>query len=186
MDAPIGSSGEWAAQRAQEKRDAFTRLRRREWAALAVVLVLALLAYANVKRVEVNGISMEPTFYSGDAVFVWKNVPIDSLKPGDIIVFHSTDGDELIKRIVFIADPHDPAQFPPVGFPRIVRTVDGRPLTDDVAFGPYFSAVNVGVRPQPPAQNTIYVMGDNAMHSGDSRDFGPINPNQLLGKVLGK
>lgn len=186
MDAPIGSSGEWAAQRAQDKRDALLRLRRKEWAALAVALVLTLLAYINVKRVEVSGISMEPTFTSGDAIFVWKTVPLDSLKPGDIIVFRSTDGDELIKRIVFIADPHDPAQFPPVGFPRIVRTIDGTPMTDDIAFGPYFGAVNVGTRPQPPPQNMIYVMGDNAMHSNDSRDFGPVAPGQLLGKVLGK
>ncbi len=32
----------------------------------------------------------------------------------------------------------------------------------------------------------IFVLGDNATHSTDSRDFGPVTASLLLGEVLGK
>ena len=47
-------------------------------------------------------------YHNGEAVVVWKLAPHDKLKPGDVIVFRQ-GGDELIKRIVYIADPGRPA-----------------------------------------------------------------------------
>lgn len=163
-------------------------LRRREWVVLSVFLVLALLVAVNIKRVEVSGISMEPSYHSGETVVVWKTVPRQTLKPGDVIVFKSSDGDELIKRIVFVADTRAAAQFPPSGFPTVLTTPAGVRILPtappDVTFAGYFGAVETGHIPPPPPRNTIYVMGDNVLHSNDSRDFGPISPGQILGKVL--
>ena len=53
-----------------------------------------------------------------------------------------------------------------------------------MTFGLYFLKVEAGVVPTPPLSHTIYVCGDNFRNSDDSRDFGPIDPGQILGKVV--
>ena len=60
-----------AARLAHVRRREHVRgLRKREWVFLGIFLVLALGAFANFKRVIVNGHSMEPTFHNGEAVVV--------------------------------------------------------------------------------------------------------------------
>lgn len=182
MDAPFDPLAPQAEETARQKRDALAHLRRREWVFLSVFLVVAVAAWVNVRRVEVSGISMEPTFQSGDLVIVWKTVPRASLMPGDVVVFRSADGDELIKRIAAI----QPGPVP--RFPAWLTLSDGRREAVAALFdpynSPYFAGRIAGSVPSPASDRTIYVLGDNLMHSNDSRDFGPISPRQLLGKVV--
>lgn len=182
MDAPLDPSANPPAPPAAQNADARKRLRRREWAFLSVFLLVALTAWVNVKRVEVKGISMEPTFHNGDLLVVWKTVPRASLRPGDVIVFKSADGDELIKRIAAIQTGPNP-HFPPW-----LTFSDGRREAVAALFSvynsPYFADRMMGRVPLPAPDRTIYVLGDNLMRSNDSRDFGPISPRQLLGKVV--
>ena len=78
-------------------------LRRRDWVALCVLIGIAVLLRANFRQGAIQGASMEPTYHNGDTVLVWKSVPRDSLKPGDVIIFRDKkNGDELIKRIALI------------------------------------------------------------------------------------
>lgn len=181
MDTPVDPFAPPPEPQAQQ-RAARANLHRREWMFLSVFLVIALAALVNVKRVEVKGISMEPAFHNGDLAIVWKTVPRASLKPGDVVVFKSTDGDELIKRIAAIQIGPAPR------FPAWLTLPDGR--REAVAAllspynSPYFAARLMGRVPLPAPDRTIYVLGDNLMHSNDSRDFGPISPRQLLGKVV--
>lgn len=182
MDAPYDPLAPQADLLAEQKRAARTSLRRREWLFLSVFLAVAIAAWVNVKRVEVSGISMEPTFHNHELVVVWKTVPRASLVPGDVVVFKSADGDELIKRIAAI----QPGSAP--HFPAWLTFPDGR--REAVAAllspynSPYFAGRVMGSVPSPAPDRTIYVLGDNLMHSNDSRDFGPISPRQLLGKVV--
>ncbi len=182
MDVPIDPFAPQTEPPAPQERAAKASLRRREWAFLSVFLIVALVAWVNVKRVEVKGISMNPTFNSGDLVIVWKTVPRSSLKPGDVVVFKSVDGDELIKRIAAI----QPGPAP--NFPAWLSLPDGRREAVAALFNPYnspyFADRLMGHLPPPAPDRTIYVLGDNLMHSNDSRDFGPISPRQLLGKVV--
>ena len=182
MDAPLDPLAPLAEPHVQPKRDAQASLRRREWVFLSVFLLVAIVAWVNVKRVEVKGISMEPTFDNGDLVIVWKTVPRASLQPGDVIVFKSADGDELIKRIAAIQNGPYPR------FPQWLTLSDGRREAVAALFdpynSPYFAGRLMGNMPPPAASRTIYVLGDNLMHSNDSRDFGPISPRQILGKVV--
>ncbi len=182
MDTPLDPSLPLPEQHAQQKRAARASLRRREWLFLSVFLIVAIVAWVNIKRVEVKGISMEPTFHNGDLAIVWKTAPLASLQPGDVVVFKSTDGDELIKRIAAIQSGSAP------NFPDWLRLSDGRREAVAALFSPYnspyFAARMMGRIPPPAPDRTIYVLGDNLMHSNDSRDFGPIRPDQLLGKVI--
>jgi len=158
-------------------------LRRREWVVLAIFLIFALFIAFDFKRVEVNGQSMEPTYHTGDMVIVWKTAPRANLKPGDVIVFKSADGDELIKRIVYI-EPRGG----PIHFPDWLALPNGQRLGLSTLFNPinspYFYGRTHGQVPPPSPNRTIFVMGDNLYHSDDSRDFGPISPSQILGKVI--
>jgi signal peptidase I len=157
--------------------DDLLALRKREWAVLAVLLSLSLGAYGNLKRVVIHGISMYPTYHTGQSFLVWTTVPKDRLKPGDVIVFRSPDGDELMKRIVYIRPgPNTP-------LPETVRTSQGIKRFDD-AFNVYLQGVLAQEVPAPKPDQTIFVMGDNYDHSSDSRDFGPIAPSAILGKVI--
>ena len=177
-----------AARLSQVRRREHIRgLRKREWVFLGFFLVLAVGAFFNFKRVVIRGRSMEPTFHSGEAVVVWKFAPRDKLKPGDVIVFRQ-DNDELIKRIVYIADPRQPGEFPPPGFPTTLTNPEGWHVPAGappwMTFRLYFAKVQAGAISAPPLNRTIYVCGDNFPHSDDSRDFGPIDPTQILGRVI--
>ena len=113
-------------------RDDLRALRKREWTVLGLLLALVIVAYFNVKRIVVTGVSMQPTFKNAQSVFVWTSVPRSSLRSGDIIVFHSPDGDEYIKRIVFIQNNEGTARPP-----EDVWTTDG-PQPFAYLFGDYY------------------------------------------------
>jgi len=159
-------------------RDDLRSLRKREWTVLGLLLVLVIVAYFNVKRIIVSGVSMQPTFKSAQSVFVWTSVPRSSLRRGDIIVFNSPDGDEYIKRIVFIQNRYGTAQPP-----EDVWTTDG-PQPFAYLFEDYYKDGKSVPTSRPVNDQTIWVMGDNYQQSKDSRDFGPIAPKSILGKVL--
>lgn len=164
------------------RREHVRGLRKREWVFLGLFLALALGCWVNFQRVVVVGHSMDPSYHSGQTVLVWKLAPRSRLHPGDVIVFRQ-GSDELIKRIVFVAPPQEAAHFPPAGFPSIITTPQGDQLPGGI-FDWYFMKVNLGLVPKPPVTNTIYVMGDNFPISDDSRHFGPISPDQILGRVI--
>ncbi|MDQ2798181.1 MAG: signal peptidase I [Armatimonadota bacterium] len=163
-----------------EKRRQTALIRRVEWIVLAFFLVLALAAYACVQRVIVHGSSMEPTLHDGDGLVAWKLISRDNLRENDVIVFQDSDGSELIKRIVFVQNAQGTA-VPP----QLVQIPGGvRPWK--TLFHDYNAAVASGRLPRPPRENTIYVMGDNTDNSEDSRVFGPIRPDQIIGQVTVK
>lgn len=162
----------------QRRQKAF--LRKIEWIVLAIFLVGALVVYANIQRVVVQGRSMEPTLHDGDALIAWKTIRRENLSAGDVVVFRDVDGAELIKRIVFVQNAQGTAT-PPGDVP---TPTGPRPFR--VLFRDYNMAVRSGRRPPPDPANTIYVLGDNTDNSEDSRVFGPIRPDQIIGQVYGK
>jgi len=174
----LSSRGESDRPGQSAARDDLRALRKREWTVLAVLLALALVAFFNVKRIVVNGVSMQPTFKNAQSVFVWTSVPRSSLRRGDIIIFHSPDGDEYIKRIVFIQNSRGSAQPP-----EDVWTTDG-PQPFEYLFEAFYKDGKSIPLSRPVDDRTIWVMGDNYEQSKDSRDFGPISPKSIFGKVI--
>ena len=148
------------------------------WVILGILLIGAITASFTVKRVVVHGISMEPTFHDGQTVMVLRHIQADSLNRGDIVVFRSKDGDELIKRVVFVQNLQRTARRPQ----SVWTPLGPRPFGE--LFADYIAGRDSGSIPAPPADERIFVMGDNFEHSEDSRDFGPVSDTQLLGKVV--
>jgi signal peptidase I len=160
-----------------EKQRHKTLLRRVEWVFLVVFLAGALAVYFTVQRVIVHGRSMEPTLHDGDALIAWKAEARGKLREGNVIVFRDTNGEELIKRIVFVQNDQGTAKPPEnVQIPGSARSWKS-------LFSEYNIAIASGKTASPTPANTIWVMGDNTDNSEDSRVFGPIRRDQIVGVV---
>ena len=156
------------------------RLRKQTWVAIGILLALALLLRLNVRQGRISGPSMSPTYENGETVLIWTSAPRSMLKPGDVIIFRDSNGDELIKRIAFIRPVWHPT--PPAGD---FETINGhRRVPYRLLFEAYFQGIASGKTPVPSPERTIYVLGDNLLESDDSRHIGPISLRQILGKVV--
>lgn len=164
-----------AARKAAARRD----LIRRERRALFPLLAFVLLLLPNFRIARVVGRSMEPAYRDGDRLLLWKSWRwFTTLKPGDVILFHQGN-DELVKRVVFVQNERGDAPWPDTvptsrGAVRIPREAfrAGRQGVDLIPSSPGYQ------------QRSIYVIGDNFRRSSDSRDFGPIAPESVWGKVI--
>ncbi|MGZ3552407.1 MAG: signal peptidase I [Vulcanimicrobiaceae bacterium] len=141
------------------------------------IAVLGLLLLAFFMRMpQVSGLSMAPHIASGEFVLI-NTVAYRVHAPlrGDIIAFHH-DGptpEIFIKRIVAL--PGDTVRID-----RGTVYVNGAPLTE-----PYVRYPDDRSFPQvtvPP--DSLYVLGDNRADSDDSRFWGFVAENQVLGKAL--
>ncbi len=115
---------------------------------------------------QVDGISMEPTFCDRDAVIIRY---VDAYQKDDIVILE-IDNVYLIKRL--IAGPGDQLVVNTTGV-----YVNGILVEDTIANG------NIGYN-TVIEEGEYYVMGDNREHSQDSRYFGLVDQEQLLGKVI--
>lgn len=149
---------------------------RRRLLAVALVLLAVLFLRAEVVRpVSVASTSMEPTVRPG-AVVVVDLVGWRPLRRGDLVVFSSPeDGGYAIKRVVGLGGDV-------VAIEDAVLVVDGRvvdePFVDhDSIDATYFGPVTV------PA-GAVFVLGDNRSPSIDSRDYGAVPLEDVMGRVL--
>jgi signal peptidase I len=164
-----------------------------EYIVLAVVAIaVALLIQAFlVKPYRIPSESMENTLLIGDRVLVdrisWR---FSDPSRQDIVVFHPPfAGPVLIKRIIGM--PGDEIALKDgsvyVNGKKLnepyVRKVGGKPVPSQ----PFDNGLPWSLQ-QPykvPAGN-YFVMGDNRIDSGDSREFGPVARAQLVGKAFAR
>jgi signal peptidase I len=155
-----------------------------EWTALlAGALLVALLVKVFLfQAFVIPSESMVPTLRVGDRVLVNKvSYRLHDVRRGDILVFErppaartSSDDSDLIKRVIGLpgetVEGHDGQVF-----------VDGRPLRE-----PYlprgteiapFAPVTIG-------RGELFLMGDNRAHSNDSRFFGPVPEDLVVGRAF--
>ena len=155
---------------------------RRPWRLVRDVVqtaVLALVLFLGTRTVaegrEVHGPSMQPTYEAGQRVFVVKYLFGDPDR-GDVIVFRPPAGsrDDLIKRVIGV-----PGDRVVIRDGRV--SVNGQPADDrlggartvcssqwcDVTLGP----------------DEYYVLGDNRANSADSRLWGPVREDRIVGKA---
>lgn len=132
---------------------------------------------------QVKGASMEPTFQSGDYIFTSKvTYKFRNPQRGDVVVFKSPRNPDIdyIKRIIGL--PGDK-----IVISNGVITVNGNVLDEKYLsdktnlWETGFAKENV---PIVVSKEEIFVMGDNRPRSSDSREFGPIPLESIIGQVF--
>jgi signal peptidase I len=146
---------------------------RRFWPAVALVALVAVGAFV-VEPLRVTSTSMEPSLRSGDHVVVDKlSYRLHPPRRDDLIVFRQPDDGRLaVKRVVGIAGDEVGLEDGVLVVNGINRPVDHRTI-DSVYFGP-----------ETVPDRTIFVMGDNRGPSIDSRTYGPIRIDAIVGRVV--
>lgn len=160
-------------------------------AIIAAALVITLLIRTFIlDQYEIPSGSMQPTIEINDRVFAEKvSYHFSTVNQGDIITFDnpypSPDMHDavLIKRVIATEG-------------QIIDLKDGQVLVDGVILEePYthglpsepLSTQHPGVEisfPYQVPQDEIWVMGDNRINSLDSRYFGPIEEESVLGRAI--
>jgi signal peptidase I len=147
----------------------------------AVVCVLVLLALRTTVAapLRVSSDSMRPMFEAGDVVLVSRSVPaLEELSRGDLVVFRSPeDGRPTLKRVVGLPGEE-------VVVLDSVLHVDGRPVVEPYVDHPLIDGYYSRTYRVPAG--AVFVMGDHRGNSVDSRDYGPVDQERLVGTVLGR
>jgi signal peptidase I len=152
------------------------RLRLGATAAVLALLVL-LLAVLVSEPFTVRSSSMAPTLHTGDQILAERLTPrFGHLERGDLVVFRAPATRALlVKRVVALAGDR-------------VGLADGRLVVNGhrrpEAYVDLASVDGVYFGPEVVPARSVFVMGDDRADSVDSRDFGPVALDQVLGRVL--
>ncbi len=146
------------------------------WIAGGLVALVLFARFALVKPYEIPSNSMEPTLIPGDRVLVNKfSYRLWAPNRGDVVVFqYPKDPDRVfIKRVIGLEGEKVEIKDSKV-------LINGQPMNE-----PYLKE---GLFPPFPAQvipqGQILVLGDNRNKSKDSRDWGLLPKQYLLGKAF--
>lgn len=146
---------------------------RRNLFAVAVFLVAVLLFTSAFRLAVVRGDSMLPTYQDGQMVLVNKIRAVNGpLHRGDVVLVEHGN-DVLIKRVVFL--PGD--EVPPRDSWMFRRVMEFFDIAKPDMQGPPFPRLKV-------PSGFLVVLGDNRSVSEDSRAFGPVKENEVIGRVV--
>ncbi len=135
----------------------------------------------------VEGSSMKPTLQDGNLLVINKiGLQFSEIKRFDVIVFHANEEEDYVKRVIGI--PGDRLSYQnnqlyvndllvkETFFNGSNSTFEGDRLIED-----FDLLEKTGVETVP--EGHLFVIGDNRLGSYDSRQFGFIKIDQVVGKV---
>jgi len=156
-----------------------------EWGGIllgALVVALVVTKFL-IQAFFIPSASMFPTLQIDDRVLVNKlSYDLHDVNRGDLVVFERPPGEgggnvkDLIKRVVAIAGD-------------AVESRDGKLVVNGAVLEePYVAdgAETSGVEPQTVPEGHVFVMGDNREDSRDSRFFGPLPEDLIIGRAFVK
>jgi signal peptidase I len=163
---------------------------------IAIAIAFLLTAYV-FQQYEVDGPSMQSTLYNQNRLIVvkyqrtWSRLTGHPYIPnrGDVIIFNE-DGlynanglpeKTLVKRVIGL--PGDRIVISN-GVLKIYNKQNPKGFNPDttLAYSKVIGYTSGNIDRVLP-KNYIFVMGDNRSNSEDSRSFGPVNVNQIFGKL---
>lgn len=132
---------------------------------------------------QVKGASMEPTFQSGDYILTSRvTYKMRSPQRGDVVVFKSPKNPDIeyIKRI--IALPGDKIRIENTNIYINNKLLQENYIADRTNLweGGFLKEGTTLAVPD----DEIFVMGDNRPRSSDSREFGPVPIDSVIGQVF--
>ena len=135
------------------------------------------LYYITSERLIVTGHSMEPVFIDGHSVFLSKiYYKFNKVQFNDVVVISNTNNDRIdIKRIIGL--PTDTLSISENSL-----LINGTKLIDSKFF--YTTKTKDRELKFVLGRDEYFVLGDNYIHSNDSRHYGSVNKKQIIGKVL--
>lgn len=155
------------------------RRRRPRLGSTAAVLVFlaVVLAVLVFEPFTVRSSSMTPTLLTGDQILAERLTPrFGHLERGDLVVFKAPATRALmVKRVVALAGDR-------VGLADGRLVVNGHRRAE--AYVDLASVDSVYFGPEVVPAGSVFVMGDDRADSVDSRDFGPVPLDRVLGRVL--
>ncbi|MGF7228982.1 MAG: signal peptidase I [Candidatus Saccharibacteria bacterium] len=166
---------------------------------LAPLIAIFLTAFV-FQSYQVDGQSMETTLQNNDRLIVWKmartwsRITGHAYIParGDIIIFNEpqdklegfeqTGTKQLIKRVVGLPGDHVVVKN---GVLTIYNAQHPNGFQPDktLPYGKNIPETNIDTDLVVP-KNNVFVCGDNRPDSQDSRMFGPISADQIVGKLV--
>ncbi|MXY01588.1 MAG: signal peptidase I [Acidimicrobiales bacterium] len=153
------------------------------WVLLAAVTLALLMRTFLIAAFYIPSESMEPVLEIGDRLLVSKlSYRIGDPEPGDVVVFRTPPSmqpaqtAELIKRVVAVGGQQ-------------VEAVNGRLIIDGSPVDEHYLSTEVYTRDFGPVlvpAGYVFVMGDNRRSSQDSRVFGAIPENEIVGRAFAR
>lgn len=149
-----------------------------------LVLVIVLTCLFSVKKIfyfeiEVVGSSMVTTLNDGEIGLASKITYVKEIERNDIIIF-KRDNKEIIKRV--IGKPLDKIGINENGVYVNNQLIDESYLTKENKEGTYLL---LGIYNEITLKEDEYfVLGDNRIDSLDSRSYGPIKEENIIGKLV--
>lgn len=145
-------------------------------------VTIALVRYYLFKPFYVKGASMEPNFYDHEYLIIDElSYRLSDPKRGDVIVFHYPNDQKeyFLKRIIGL-----PGERIKVSEGVITIYNDAHP--EGFAVKEKYipsDTTTEGEKIISLSKNQYYVMGDNRPNSFDSRRFGPVDENLIVGRT---
>lgn len=135
-----------------------------------IVIVVVLIRTFIITPVRVDGTSMKNTLNDGDILLLYKLSQIDRF---DIVVLNEEkDNEIIIKRIIGL-----PGDTISIKDDKIY--VNGEEIDNSYAYGETSDYGEITLK-----NNEYFILGDNRLVSKDSRYFGPVTEDEILGKVI--
>lgn len=154
------------------------RMKRFVFDMIQTLLLSALLFFAIntvTARIRVESISMQPTLYEGDFVLVNRVVyKLGQPGRGDVIIFRqprNPDAEPYIKRIIGL-----PGEVLSIAKGQVY--INGEPLRE-----PYLKSTTGYDGSWRVPEGSLFVMGDNRFYSSDSREWGMVPYENIIGKA---
>ena len=145
--------------------------------AAVLVFLAVVLAVLVLEPFTVRSSSMTPTLRTGDQILAERLTPrFGQLERGDLVVFKAPATRALmVKRVVALAGDR-------VGLADGRLVVNGHRRAE--AYVDLARVDSVYFGPEVVPAGSVFVMGDDRADSVDSRDFGPVPLDRVLGRVL--
>jgi signal peptidase I len=151
---------------------------------LICILLCSVGAYFLISRyvlmsVEIKGASMSPTLLDGERYLLYRCTYLwRTPRKGEIVVIKDPqDHDLSIKRIVAL--PHEVVEIRSNGVYVNKAKLSEPYLTLSAAY----ASGDTHVAPFELHQDQYFVLGDNRSKSADSRIYGPVRRNEILGVI---